>query len=83
VLFRSREDGTISVSIASRVTEEAGSLVDLFCDQAPDWQRTARFELEGEDIVALVVLTLDDRRQLPPDCQLRCRLRPSDGEPEE
>lgn len=78
-----RDDGTISVSIASRVTEEAGSLVDLFCDQAPDWQRTARFELEGEDIVALVVLTLDDRRQLPPNCQLRCRLRPSDGESEE
>lgn len=78
-----RDDGTISVSIASRVTAEAGSLVDLFCDQAPDWQRTARFELVGEAIVALVVLTLDDRRQLPPDCQLRCRLRPSDGEPEE
>lgn len=76
-----REDGTISVSIASRVTEEAGSLVDLFCDQAPDWQRTARFELEGEEIVARVVLTLDDRRQFPPGCQLRCRLRQSDGEP--
>ncbi len=76
-----RDDGTMSVSIASRVTEETGSLVDLFCDQAPDWQRTARFELEGEEIIARVVLTLDDRRQLPPGCQLRCRLRQSDGEP--
>ena len=82
-LMFERNDGTMSVSIVSRVTEEAGSQIDLLCDQVPDWRRTATFELEGEEIVARIVLTLEDRRQLPRSCQLRCRLRHRDGEPSE
>lgn len=76
-------DGTMSVSIVSRVTEEAGSQIDLLCDLVPDWRRTATFDLEGDEIVARIDLTLDDRRQLPRGCQLRCRLRHRDGEPSE
>lgn len=74
-----RDDGTMSVSISSHVTEEAGAHVDLLCDQVPDWRRTATFELEGDEIVARVVLTIDDRRQLPKGCRLRCQLRYPDG----
>ncbi len=78
-----RNDGTLSISIASHATEEAGSIVDLFSDQMPGWQRTETFKLEGEEIVARFVLTLEDRRQLPRACQLRCRLRHPDAEPSE
>lgn len=82
-LMYERSDGTMSVSIASHVTEEAGSQIDLLCDQVPAWRRTATLELEGEEIVARIVLTLEDRRQLPGSCQLYCRLRHRDGEPSE
>lgn len=78
-----QDDGTLSLSIASKVTEEAGAHVDLFCDQVPGWQRTTTFIREGNEIVARTVLSLDDRRQLPKDCRLRCRLRHPEGESSE